>query len=150
MALFNMIDVEGLTVLDAFAGTGALGIEALSRGAKSLTFIEQDKKAARIIDVNITTLALETVSKLFVGSLSRWLNQNNPVKTPKFDLILADPPYHRPQFSTVFRLLDYLQPNGLMILSYTSRGTTPSPNGVVVVDNRSYGEASLAIYRLDS
>ena len=68
----------------------------------------------------------------------------------QFDLIFADPPYHDMQLSTVMRLKKYLKPKGLMILSYSGRESAPTVNGVVVVDKRSYGDAALAFYRLDS
>jgi len=143
-ALFNMIDVEGKKVLDAFAGTGAIGLEALSRGASFVTFLERDPAAAKTIVDNITTLNVQEQTKLIKTGVGGWTKTAND---DYYDIIFADPPYHNPQFSTVFKLLDYLQTNGLMILSYVSRETAPNPNGVVVVDKRSYGEASLVIYR---
>ena len=146
--LFNILEsrnvLKNAEILDVFAGTGAVGFEALSRGAKSAIFIEQDKTAQKVIDDNITTLKINEQAKLIKTSVANWLRTE---KSAKFDLIFADPPYRNPQFSTVFRLIDSLKPNGLMILSYVSRETAPKPNGVVVVDKRSYGEASLAIYR---
>jgi 16S rRNA (guanine966-N2)-methyltransferase len=145
LSLFNMIDVEGKTVLDAFAGTGALGFEALSRGAKSVTFIERDKTAQQLIDVNITTLDVGQKTKLIKTSVNNWLTT---VKNAKFDVILIDPPYDNPQFSTALKLKECLNLNGLMILSYSGRLRVPTVNGVVVVDNRSYGEAALAVFRL--
>ena len=144
-ALFNMIDVEGKEVLDAFAGSGALGLEALSRGAKFITFIERDRMAARIIDENITTLDVTDRAQVIQTSVANWMST---VKDTRFDIILADPPYYDPQFSTVSKLVKYLKPNWLMILSYSGRLRVPTVNGVVVVDNRSYGEAALAVFRL--
>lgn len=69
-------------------------------------------------------------------------------EAPKYDLILVDPPYDNPQFSTVFLLTKALKQNGLMVLSYPGRVCEPKPNnGVVVVDDLCYGEATLALYR---
>jgi 16S rRNA (guanine966-N2)-methyltransferase len=148
--IFNTLEsrgvLNGAKVLDAFAGPGALGFEALSRGAASADFIEKDKRAQKVIVENITTLNVSDQTKLFKMPVATWINSD---REDKYNIIFADPPYHDPQFSTAFRLLDYLQTNGLMILSYMSRETAPNPNGVVVVDKRSYGEASLAIYQLD-
>jgi 16S rRNA (guanine966-N2)-methyltransferase len=146
-ALFNMVDVKGKTVLDAFAGTGALGLEALSRGASFATFIERNRTAVHVIDVNITTLNLAAKSKLIQTSVARWLTTNDAVNAPKFDIIFADPPYHDPQFSTATDLTRYLNPEGLMVLSYQRGESAPTVTGVVVVDNRRYGEAALAFYR---
>ncbi len=68
----------------------------------------------------------------------------------QFDLILCDAPYNDPQFSTVFAQINHLQPNGLMVVSYSGRDQLPTVNGVVVVDNRNYGDAALVFYRLDT
>ncbi len=144
-ALFNQINVEQKTVLDAFAGTGAIGLEALSRGAKSATFIERDRVAQNVIAKNISTLGVGEKTKLIRTSVANWMATAEP---QKFDVIFIDPPYHDPQFSTAMQLKDYLSANGIVILSYPDRELAPTVNGVVVVDKRSYGEAALATYRL--
>jgi 16S rRNA (guanine966-N2)-methyltransferase len=145
-ALFNMIDVDGATVLDAYAGTGAVGLEALSRGALRADFVENNKQAQRVIAGNIAALGVADRTKLYKMSLNSFLNQENP---PKYDVIFADPPYDllAKEFSTVFQLKDVVKNNGLMILSYSGRLCVPTVNGVVVVDNRKYGDAGLAIFR---
>lgn len=147
-ALFNSLGslVQDAEVLDAFAGTGALGLEALSRGARHATFIERDRLAQKIIDANITTLNVSDQTKLIKTTVSNWLDT---VEDAQFDLIFADPPYHDTQFSTAVRLLGLLKPQGLMILSHPGRGEVPTKTGVVVVDNRSYGNAFLTFYRRD-
>ena len=145
-SLFNILgDVSGHTVLDAFAGSGALGLEALSRGAQHVTFVERDKVAQKVIVENITTLGVSNRAKVIRSSVAAW---DNTANLQQFDLILVDPPYHNIQLSTVSRLIKYLNPNGLMVLSYPGRESAPTVNGVVVVDNRSYGDAALAFYRL--
>lgn len=147
-SLFNILgDIEGLTVLDAFAGSGALGLEALSRGAAHATFIESDKVAQRIIVENITTLGVEEHSKLVRASVAAWDETSDE---QQFDLIFVDPPYRHMQLSTVARLPKYLKSNGLMVVSYPGRESASTVNGVVVVDNRSYGDAALAFYRPDA
>ncbi len=144
-SLFNILgDMTGLSVLDAFAGSGALGLEALSRGAASAMFIERDKVAQNIIGENITTLGVSTKAELIRTSVSQW---DETAKKQQFNIIFVDPPYHDLQLSTVSRLAKYLKPNGLMVLSYPGRESVPTVNGVVVVDNRSYGDAALAFYR---
>ncbi len=145
-ALFNMLGdkVEGARVLDAYAGSGALGLEALSRGAKQATFIDRDKIAQKVIDHNVQTLGVDETAHLIRASVSSWLNTAGE---EKFDIIFADPPYHDLQLSTTMKLAGLLKPNGLMVLSYPGRGEAPTELGVVVVDNRSYGDAALAFYR---
>ena len=145
-ALFNSIgdDIKGASVLDAFAGTGSIGLEAISRGASHATFIERDKLVQKILAGNIERLAVEDRTSLIRTSVSNWLSTSSP---EVFDIIFADPPYHDTQFSTVIRLMDLLKPGALMVLSHPGKGEVPTKNGVVVVDNRSYGNADLTFYR---
>jgi 16S rRNA (guanine966-N2)-methyltransferase len=148
-ALFNILGdfLTGAEVLDAFAGSGALGLESLSRGARSATFIEKDRRAAQTVVKNTTLLNLSAKSRVINTTVERWLRTTDE-KTEQFDIIFADPPYQNPQFSTVFKLLDYLKPDGLMVLSYAGRTMcVPTVEGVVVVDKREYGEAGIAIFK---
>lgn len=144
-SLFNIIndELDGAVVLDAFAGSGSLGLEALSRGAKYATFIERDRVAQNVITSNIKTLGVETDSKLVKAPVASWVSTTDQ----QFDIIFADPPYHDLQLSTVGKLTKLLKPNGLMVLSYTGKGEVPTDLGVVVVDSREYGDAVLAFYR---
>lgn len=144
-AIFNKIsnEIEGAEVLDAFAGSGALGLEALSRGAKDVTFVERDRIAQKIISNNITLLGVKGQTSLMKSPVSSWIKATDR----HFDIIFADPPYHDPQLSTVSELFGLLKPNGLMVLSYPGRSEKLAETGVVVVDNRSYGNAAIAFYR---
>jgi len=147
-AMFNSLgeSVQGADVLDAFAGTGALGIEAISRGANFTTFVERDGIAQKVLAENIESLGISHQSKLIRASVSAWFGTYDG---PKFDLIFADPPYHDTQFSTAMKLLGLLKPNGLMVLSHPGRSESPTLPGVVVVDNRGYGDAALTYFRLE-
>jgi 16S rRNA (guanine966-N2)-methyltransferase len=145
-SLFNIINDEIINseVLDIFAGTGSLGLESLSRGAKHATFIENDRLASKILVENITTLGVGGLSSVFQINAQTWVDQN---QDKSYDIIFADPPYNNLQLSTVYSLIRLLKPNGLMVLSYPGRGELPTVQGVVVVDNRSYGTAALTFYR---
>jgi 16S rRNA (guanine966-N2)-methyltransferase len=146
-AMFNSLGVErlaGAEVLDAFAGTGAIGLEALSRGAHHVTFIERDRIAQKVLAKNITALNAELRTTLIRTSVSNWLETQ---AENQYDIIFADPPYTDPQFSTVSRLMGLLKPGGFMVLSHPGRGEGLTKTGVVVVDNRSYGNAYLTFYR---
>ncbi len=147
-ALFNkiMADIDGAEVLDAFAGSGSLGLEALSRGAKTATFIERDRMAQQVIAKNIVSLGLEDRASLVRSSIAGWLET---FEEKKFDIIFADPPYNELQFSTVSELMGLLKPGALMVLSHPGRSESPTKLGVVVVDNRSYGTVTLTFYRRD-
>jgi 16S rRNA (guanine966-N2)-methyltransferase len=143
-ALFNILgDITEKTVLDPFAGSGALSFEALSRGAASSVALENDKRAQTVIQRNIQSLGLEKSVRLIKANCRMWSEQNPEVK---FDLILADPPYHDMQLSTVSLLTRHLNPKGLMVLSYSGRDLAPTVSGVVVVDKFLYGDAALAFY----
>ncbi len=146
-AMFNRIadEVQGARVLDAFAGTGSVGLEALSRGAAFATFVERDKIAQKILSKNVSLLGTDENSEVIRASVSSWIDTAQP---EHYDIILADPPYHDLQLSTVSKLFGLLKPNGLMVLSWSGRGEGPNlENGIVVVDNRSYGNATLTSFR---
>ena len=146
-AMFNSLGeaVRGAKVLDAFAGSGAIGLEALSRGAESVVFVERDRVAQRVIAENINTVGTNENSIVIKTTVANWLESMSV--TEEFDLIFADPPYHNPQFSTVSRLMGLLKPGGHMVLSHSGIGEVSIQNGIVVVDNRSYGGAHLTYFR---
>ncbi len=148
-AMFNSLagEITDAEVLDVYAGTGAIGLEALSRGAKHATFVDKDRTAQRYMTRNIETLEAEEKTTIIRTTVSSWLGTKNP---QLFDIIFADPPYWDTQFSTVEKVFDLLKPGGLMILSHPGRGEVPTKDGVVVVDNRSYGNAYLTFYRRDA
>lgn len=145
-ALFNSIgtEIQDAAVLDVFAGTGAIGLEALSRGARQVTFIEKDRIAQKVLMENIQSLGVNNTTEVIRASLAGWLST---YQGEGFDIIFADPPYHDTQFSTVSRLFSLLKPGGLMVLSHPGRGEEPTGTGVIVVDHRSYGNAFLTFYR---
>jgi len=96
-ALFSILgNIEGARVLDLFAGTGALAIEALSRGAGSAVLVERDRATARVADENITRIlqARASSAKLVRGEALRYL-ESSPAEA--FDLVLIDPPYKQAQ-----------------------------------------------------
>ena len=148
-ALFNLIDVKDKKILDAYAGTGAIGLEALSHGAAKVDFIDNNKQSQRVISENIALLGVENKTKLYKMSVNTFLESVIDSNNEKYDIIFADPPYHLlpKEFSTFFRLKNVVKTNGLMILSYPGRLRVPTVNGVVVVDNREYGEAALVVFR---
>jgi len=87
-ALSSLEAVDGAMVLDLFAGTGALGIEALSRGAAQATFVERDARARAIVQANLDRTGLAASGSVRGGTAEQFL-----AKAPRFDLALLDPPY---------------------------------------------------------
>ena len=94
MALLNIIgpSIIDKTVLDIFAGTGAIGIEALSRGASFVTFVEKNPKVASVLKNNLKLLGLEEVSRVITTSAEKFLAE---FTSETFDFIIADPPYDK-------------------------------------------------------
>jgi 16S rRNA (guanine966-N2)-methyltransferase len=137
---FNLIGpVEGAEVLDLFAGSGALGLEALSRGARHATFVEHDRDACRIIDANLDKLGLKaTVLQL---DAVRALVQERRT----YDLVLCDPPYDYDPTRIVPQLARALTENGLLVWESSSREPAPEVPGLRQRTTRTYGSARLTL-----
>ncbi len=88
-ALGSVADLTGAVVLDAFAGSGALGLESLSRGAAHVTFVERHRPTAAILRANIAELGFEARCRIVNGDVLRWLGSNEA----SFDVAFCDPPY---------------------------------------------------------
>ena len=142
-ALFNSLgDITGLTVMDAFAGTGALSFEAVSRGAASALAVENDKAAFLTIASNIKSLGVEDRVELFMGNVGTWSNNH---ASQKFDLVLADPPYDKLNDGLIHRLIRNSQ--GVFVLSWPGKEYLPKMPGLVLVSKKTYGDAQLAFYK---
>ena len=117
--LFNILAprTEGARVLDGCAGTGALGIEALSRGAAHVTFVERDRRAVRLIEANLAACRVEADYTIHPGEL---VTELRGYSGPPFDVIWLDPPYDT---AGVAAALDaaaaVLAPGGIVVLSLT-------------------------------
>ena len=136
LALFNKISeyLQGAKVLDAFAGSGALGIEAMSRGAASVTFVAKNPNAARIIRENLKALGIE--GKVVTGDANKFTSDE------EYDVILIDPPYNNIMaFSNPFF---QLKKEGILVLSHP--GEAPELPGLALIDSRKYAGATLSYY----
>lgn len=142
-ALFNVLgDITGLSVLDAYAGSGALGFEAASRGARLVQLVEQDSQAFKIIKVNIEVLELpESQIHATQANVASWAAS----QTQPFDIVICDPPYDELSVSQIKSLGPLVSPHGLLVVSHP--GDSPEISGFSVVDNKSYGDANLTFYR---
>jgi 16S rRNA (guanine966-N2)-methyltransferase len=141
-AAFNLIGpVDGASVLDLFAGSGAMGLEALSRGAASTTFVESDRDACRTIDRNIEKLRLTGATVL-----QRDVFQALAAERRTYDLILCDPPYGFDQDARIAPYLGRsLADDGLLVYETTSR-REPALDGLRVRTSRTYGSARLTLF----
>jgi len=144
-ALFNILgDIKGLSVLDPFAGSGALSFEAVSRGAKLATAIEQDKLAQKTIASNIATLGLSERVVLVKATANAWFHKN---KQLRFDLVLCDPPYDDLQWDLLERLSLLVKEQGLMVLSWPGGADQPRMPDFDQVKQQAYGDMQLVFYR---
>jgi 16S rRNA (guanine966-N2)-methyltransferase len=136
---FNLIGpVDGANVLDLYAGSGAMGLEALSRGARTCTFVEHDRDACRTINANLDKLQLRAV--VLQQDVARALAQER--KT--FDLILCDPPYDTDASKLPFERL--LADDGLLVYESNGREDAPEIEGLSERTSRKYGAARLTLY----
>lgn len=140
LALFNMLApyLEGTRVLDAYAGSGALGLEALSRGAKEVVFIEKSQKAREVIEQNLRKLGLLDKAQIFGGEVKDFR-----AEIP-FDVIVADPPYNEFDAEEVSRLAKFLKNGGIFVLSHP--GKAPELEGLTWQKTRSYAAAQITVY----
>jgi len=151
-ALFNILRnsfVDG-KVLDLFAGSGALGIEALSRGAEAVTFVEQDSRSLRLLKQNLERLRDRYLAlRVIPGDVFRTLPRLNR-EDESFDLILVDPPYHGNLWERVLKDIDrfkLLKEEGLVVLELPKNYNLPEEMGRLTRKNkRIYGEISLEFW----
>jgi 16S rRNA (guanine966-N2)-methyltransferase len=138
---FNLIGpVDGADVLDLFAGSGALGLEALSRGAASATFVESDRDACRTIDANLTKLQL--TGRVLCQDVLRLLGR----ETRQYDLILCDPPYELDPGSLAPQLARVLAADGILVYESAGREEPPELAGLEQRTSRRYGGARLTLF----
>ena len=140
--------IPGARVLDLYAGTGSFGIEALSRGAASATFVEQDREAVQCIRDNLTHCHLE--GDVRQGDVSTFLATPSALK---FDLIFADPPYTKERGlldhdSLLASLLGHISPAGHFVWEHYAQQRLEDAGDWEVVRQKSYGETGLTFLRL--
>lgn len=149
--LFNIIArrVAGARVLDGYAGTGANGIEALSRGAAEVTFVENDRRAQQLIAENLAHCGIQNGCVIIREDIERALHGLRG--RPAFDLILLDPPYDQCHDSVIGMAGRVLSPDGLLIVEHTRRHETPAVAGAVGrVRQVASGDSALSFYACPS
>ncbi len=144
-AIFNVLgDIEGLTVFDAFAGSGAVAFEAISRGAKTALLTDVTKEAYLAMKKNAQMLGVEKKAKVVQASASGWCDNNLHAL---FDLIVADPPYDDLQEFILKKLTNHLKLGGIYVLSYPGGKSAPQLPGLELVKSKDYGDAQLVFYK---
>jgi len=149
-AIFDMAQalVPGSRVLDLYAGTGALGIEALSRGAVRALFVESNPRNARTIAANLERCGLQDEGTVITGEAIRTLLSLAP--EPKWDLVLADPPYAAADDTELLKALADcigLADNAMVYLERSAAyAINDPPGGLVLSGDKRYGDTSIVIY----
>jgi len=148
-ALFSMLEAAGADfdrVLDLYAGSGALGIEALSRGDGEATFVESDPRAVEAIRENLERTHLQDRAHVALARVERW----RPPPGTRYTLVVADPPYHDATawetIDTVVR--DALAPDAVVVVEHEARTMPPDVlAGLPLWRTRRQGAGSVAVYR---
>ena len=151
-SLFNMLGhrlgmpgvLPDIAVLDLFAGSGALGIECLSRGARSCLFVEHDRRTLRVLHANIDKLRLSDVAR--VATANAWTMRIAPAAPDGYGLIFVDPPYRevadpQPTFDLLERAAVRLSDEGLLVFRHARsiRFSTEPLRSLCCVDERTFG-----------
>lgn len=150
-SVFGMIQdyIKGSIVLDLFAGSGGLGIEALSNGSKLCYFIDHNKEVIKVIRNNIIDLKIEDKAIIILSDWKKVLNEfGNQGK--KFDLIFIDPPYDYNVYLKILdkvSTLDLLNNNGLIILEHENLKFKDEYPGLILFKEKKYGNKSVNIYK---
>lgn len=144
-ALFNALgDLKGRTVLDPFAGTGAICFEAISRGAASALATELDQSAFTTIHANIKALDVAEKVQAYRKDAKSWSRNN---KDKQFDVVICDPPYDDVKYTLLMQLAQHTKPGGLLIYSLPPRHGFKLTDEFELLDEKSYGDAVLVFYK---
>jgi len=147
--MFDMLqsmDVDFSRVLDLYAGTGALGIEALSRGAGRCDFVEKDYRFCRLVHENLEIAGFSEKAAVFCLPAERALTK----LTGEYSLILADPPYRDEKADTVLERVaasSLIGQEAVILLEHSKRKTPPELGALPLVASRRHGDTVISIYR---
>jgi 16S rRNA (guanine(966)-N(2))-methyltransferase RsmD len=152
-AIFNILgDIKGLAVLDLYAGTGSVGIEALSRGAGRATFVDSAREAINLVEKNLERVKLSrkgSAQKLKLPlELSRLRTGGRP-----YDLIFVDPPYDEKLVNPTLRRIvreKLVVPLGRVVVEHSPRERILEDVGLTILDQRKYGQTLISFLRFES
>ncbi len=149
-AIFNLVGpgIEGAHVLDLFAGSGALGIEALSRGAAEVTFVDREPRGLAILRQNLDALELKERAHVVRGDVVRWL-ESSPAEVDRAGLVFLDPPYEDVVLDRALRALDRTLSGALVVAEHSRRHTLPPLSRLQVDRERRYGDTMVTVLRVE-
>lgn len=137
---------DGLVVADLCCGSGALGFEALSRGASRCTFVDNNRHTIDVVTASAAALGVRERATMIAAPVARALEGRGP-----FDIVFFDPPYAMELDERVRRLLAIATaPAGLLVIERSARGVDPPIEALSLVDDRRYGDTRLLVYQRDA
>ncbi|ONI46216.1 16S rRNA (guanine(966)-N(2))-methyltransferase RsmD [Epulopiscium sp. SCG-B10WGA-EpuloA2] len=148
--LFNIInfDLQNCNFLDLFSGSGQIGIEALSRGAKKAVFVEHDKAAYLVLEENLCKTRLQTSTKTYKMDITEALI-NIKLQNEQFDIIFMDPPYYYEALEQIVNFIvekDILIKGGKLIIENATDATQITNNSLILVKEKIYTTTKLSIF----
>ena len=148
-AIFNVLaaEIEGTRVIDLFAGSGALGIEALSRGAVHATFVENDYRVIAVLKRNLAALGLLPGVAVVQAEAARWV-ELHPAEVGRADIVFLDPPYLDPVLGEVLAALDKIA-TGTVVVESSAKERPPLLERLRVRRVKAYGATRLTILRAE-
>jgi len=148
-AIFNLVGpgIEGAHVLDLFAGSGAIGIEALSRGAEQVTFVDREPRGLAILRQNLNALELKERAHVVRGDVVRWL-ESSPDEVQRAGLVFLDPPYEDPVLDRALQVLDRTLADATVVAEHSRRQPLTSLNRLQVDRQRRYGDTMVTVFRI--
>jgi len=147
-AIFNLIgpEIAEARVVDLFAGSGALGIEALSRGAAHVTFVDREPRGLAILRQNLDALGFKEQARVIRAEAARWL-EGSPDEVREADLVFLDPPYLDEVLDRVLKALDGGPGQPTVVAEYSRRQSLPALGRLRVERERKYGDTMVAVLR---
>ena len=145
----RLTDLEGAAVLDLFAGSGALGVEALSRGAASLVCVEQSREVIEVLRANLSDLGVGDAARVLAGDAARTIRRLGR-SGERFDLVFLDPPYAHPATADVLATLvesEILAEGAVVVLERSRSHPVPEVAGLALWDERRYGDTVISRFR---
>jgi 16S rRNA (guanine966-N2)-methyltransferase len=161
-ALFSMINplIFKSQVLDLYAGTGALGIECLSRGAKQVVFVDKSRKAVECIQNNLEKTGFSSLAEVIKASALRFLDEYGTFNLglKKYDVIFITPPHKKYSEEVISKASEFLKKDGVIVAEHSSKTTSEDRVGLsrrngmktedlAKIDERKYGKTSLSFYK---
>ena len=147
-AIFNLIGpgIVDVHVLDLFAGSGALGIEALSRGAAAVTFVDREPRGLAILRQNLDALDLKERARVVRGDVVRWL-EASPDEIRRAGFVFMDPPYDDAVLDRALKVIDREVSGATVVAEHSRRQELPTLARLRVDRQRRYGDTMVTVFR---